>query len=249
MKFPPKSGSTLRKTWNRFVFASLLALLLPAVSAYAESDHQHQKGDLRQAALNGPTIEIDPTFLYYQNRSEESIADEMVQNGFKAVHYFVVNESNVNVKLIEAFHKRGIAVWALVLGNGSYSVVGYPADWPEWQMQLLTPVNDGFYRFSPFSDKYVAWKKKSLATLVTKYPFDGIEVAEPYFPEWDGIKRGVYGDVGPLAQEAFKKEYGLGMPNFTNPNDPNYYETNRELYEKWIEFRVNAVNRFVEPAY
>lgn len=232
------------------MFALVIQLFIPAIPSSAEqydpvSLVHGTKINQKQAALSGPTIQLDPTFPYYQNRSVDSIADEIVQNGFKAVHYFVVNENNVNRELIDAFHERGIPVWALVLGNGSYSVAGFPADWPEWQMQLLKPLNDGYYRFSPHSEKYVAWKKQALANLVTDYPFDGIEVAEPYFPEWNGIERGVYGDVGPLAQAGFKKQYGLDIPNFLDPASPNYFKTNHDLYQKWINFRVDTVNSFL----
>ncbi|MFS0838178.1 N-acyl-D-glucosamine 2-epimerase [Paenibacillus sp. 1P03SA] len=77
------------------------------------------------------------------------------------------------------------------------------------------------------------------------YPFDGIEVAEPYFPEWDGINRGVYGDVGPLAQKAFRDKTGLEMPDFTDASSPHYYLTDTAAYRKWVDFRVEAVNDFL----
>ncbi|WP_258881542.1 N-acyl-D-glucosamine 2-epimerase [Paenibacillus sp. sptzw28] len=198
-----------------------------------------------KAALYGPTIQIDPGFLYYRNRSPESIADEILQNGYTSVRYFVVNENIVDRALIDAFHERGVAVWATVLGNGSYSVEQFPAEWPGWQMKLLKPVNDGYYRFSPFSKGYRTWKKQALVRLVMEYPFDGIEVAEPYLPEWDGIDSGVYGDVGPLAQEAFLQATGRLMPNFTDPAASDYYLKNPELYEQWVDFRVQAVNGFL----
>ncbi|EJW18705.1 N-acyl-D-glucosamine 2-epimerase [Paenibacillus alvei] len=224
--------------------------LLSSAESSTTKHHKHlcknNANKHHASALAGPTIQVDPTFRYYQDRSTASIADEMVQNGYVGVHYFVVNENNVNRELIEAFQQRGLYVWALVLGNGSYSVEGFPPEWPSWQMELLKPVNDGYYRFSPHNKDYVQWKKQKLAQLVRDYPFDGIEVAEPYFPEWDGIRRGVYGDVGPLAQAAFKEQYGHPrIPNFTDPRDPDYYLTNTALYRDWVEFRVNAVNSFL----
>lgn len=228
--------------------ASGIHTLPPARMMHAEKqgDPCACAGKHKASALSGPTIQVDPSFAYYQNRSAASIADEIVQNGYTSVHYFVVNENIVNRELIEAFQKRGLSVWALVLGNGSYSVEGFPADWPSWQMELLKPVNDGYYRFSPHSESYVQWKKLKLAQLVRDYPFDGIEVAEPYFPEWDGIHSGVYGDVGPLAQAAFQQQYGHPrIPNFTNPRHPDYYLTNKALYKDWVEFRVDAVNSFL----
>ncbi|KKI92145.1 N-acyl-D-glucosamine 2-epimerase [Bacillus sp. SA1-12] len=201
---------------------------------------------MREAALNGKSIQIDPGFAYYQGRSVESIADEIKLAGYKAVHYFVVNENNVNGDLIDAFHERGIAVWALVLGNGTYSTERFPKEWPDWQMELLQPLNDGYIRLSPHSEGYKAWKKQALANLVTEYPFDGIEIAEPYFPEWNGIERGVYGDVGPLAQQAFYDKYHQDIPDFVNEDSENYYLNNQSLYKKWIHFRVETVNHFLD---
>ncbi|WCF08194.1 N-acyl-D-glucosamine 2-epimerase [Paenibacillus thiaminolyticus] len=245
-----------QRGWYRQAGICLAALtvlfyVLPSGSGQAAEQGEQGAGAAlgtgKASALSGPTIQVDPGFRYYQNRSAASIADEIVQNGYKSVRYFVVNENQVNRELVEACQERGLLVWALVLGNGSYSVEGFPADWPSWQMELLTPVNDGYYRFSPHSEAYVQWKKEKLAGLVRDIPFDGIEVAEPYFPEWDGIDRGVYGDVGSLAQAAFREQYGHDrIPNFTDPDDPDFYLTNVELYEDWIEFRVEAVNRFLD---
>lgn len=204
----------------------------------------------RSCGLSGPSIEIDPTFSYYLDRSVESVADEIAANGYRTVHYFVVNERSVNGPLIKAFRARGIAVWALVVGNGSYSVDGWPSDWPDWQMQLLKPIDlGGFHFFSPFSHAYVDWKKQLLAGLVRDYPFDGLEIAEPYFPEWNGIASGDYGDVGPLAQAVFQQEYGLTIPDFTGPSAPDYYHTDTARYQKWIQFRVDAVNRYLNELF
>ncbi|WP_274363023.1 N-acyl-D-glucosamine 2-epimerase [Paenibacillus thermotolerans] len=200
----------------------------------------------KRHALYGPSIQVDPLFPYYLNRSCDSIADEIAVSGYGSVHYFVVNENIVNGELIEAFRRRGIAVWAMVLGNGTFSTERFPADWPSWQMELLQETNDGFTRFSHFCSEYAEWKKAAMARLVSDYPFDGIEIAEPYFPEWDGIERGVYGDVGPHARRRFMEIYGLPIPHFRDTQSPNYYKTNKELYAKWVEFRVDAVNGFID---
>ncbi|PLS18783.1 N-acyl-D-glucosamine 2-epimerase [Bacillus sp. M6-12] len=200
----------------------------------------------KENAIKGKSIQIDPSFPYYQGRSAESIADELELAGYKSVHYFITNENNVNPQLITALQNRGIAVWGLVLGNGTYSTERFPPEWPKWQMELLKPVNDGYIRFSLFSEEYVSWKKETVANLVKEHPFDGIEIAEPYFPEWNGISRGVYGDVGPLAKQAFKAAYGREIPDFTNEKSKNYYLSNKTLYSKWVNFRVKAVNDFLD---
>ncbi|WP_339208607.1 N-acyl-D-glucosamine 2-epimerase [Paenibacillus sp. FSL K6-3182] len=203
------------------------------------------KDSFRNQAVSGPSIQIDPSFPYYQQRSPESIVEEIMLAGYQSVHYFVVNEHVIQKELLLAFRQNGIPVWAMVIGNGTFSTDRFPEEWPSWQMKLLKEPNDGFWRLSPFSEGYVQWKKSAMAKLVTEYPFDGIEIAEPYFPEWGGIERGVYGDVGPLAQSAFRARYGVDMPDFTNAAAPNYYLRDVQTYNKWIEFRVEAVNGFI----
>ncbi|RKN84266.1 N-acyl-D-glucosamine 2-epimerase [Paenibacillus ginsengarvi] len=199
-----------------------------------------------QRGVSGPSIQVDPLFPYYENRTPDSIAEEIEAAGYAIVHYFVVSESRVNGELIRAFQRRGMFVWALVLGNGTFSTAGYPDDWPRWQMELLKPCDDGYTRFSYFSEAYVSWKQSAISEMLVRYPFDGIEIAEPYFPEWDGIRRGVYGDVGPLARAAFRKQYGHEIPDFVNRRSPNYYKTNQAAYKAWIHFRVEAVNGFLD---
>lgn len=215
------------------------AVALPGVAAAAVPSARRD--------LLGPSIQVDPTFPYYLDRSADSIADEIRANGYRVVHYFVVNELSVNGEFVDALRRRGIAVWAMVVGNGSYAVDGWPDGWEQWQMQLLKPIDlGGFHFFSPFSDPYVRWKKQLLASLVGRYPFDGLELAEPYFPEWNGIQSGVYGDVGTLAQQAFRDAYGQDIPEFSDPDSPAYYRTDTARYAKWVQFRVDAVNRYLD---
>jgi len=213
-----------------------------------QNERQNERSNRSGMAdgINGPSIQVDPLFPYYANRSADSIAEEVLLAGYRIVHYFVVNENNINAELIRAFHRRGMFVWALVLGNGTFSTEGYPKEWTQWEMKLLKPVEDGYRRFSYFSTDYVRWKKNTIAELLVRHPFDGIEIAEPYFPEWDGIRRGVYGDVGPMAQEAFMGRYGCRMPDFVNRLSPRYYKRDTATYTKWVEFRVDAVNGFVD---
>lgn len=195
--------------------------------------------------MNGPSIQIDPLFPYYANRSRDSIADEIALAGYQTVHYFVVRENEVDGALVAAFQRRGIAVWAMVLGNGSFGVSQLPPAWKEWRMELLREPNDGFQRLSHFAPEYVEWKKKVAARLVTDIPFDGFEVAEPYFPEWNGLRSGVYGDIGPHAQRAFRARYGEDMPNFRDKHARNYYRKVPKLYGQWVDLRVNAVNGLI----
>ncbi|MEQ7801504.1 hypothetical protein ABDJ41_17050 [Pedobacter sp. ASV1-7] len=226
-----------------FVFMGLGCKVEYVPKPKAGIDVEKQLND----TLSGLSIQVDANFAYYKNRSNESIADEIVLAGYKTVRYLVLNESNVNVGLIQAFHKRGMKVWLQASGSVTYETNGYPVDWPSWKMELNNSVNgkNGYIFLSPFNKSFVKWKKESLARLMVSYPFDGVELTEPYFPEWDAISKGTYGDVGPNAQLAFKSEYGLNMPDFNNPEAANYYKKNPEIYKKWMDCRVNAVNEYL----
>lgn len=197
----------------------------------------------------GPSIKVDPQFAYYRERSAQSIADEIHLAGYDVVHLVVVNEHRVDGALIRALKQRGIAVWALVFGNGTYSTDDLPAAWPQWQMELLTlgPAL-GYTFFSHFSRAYRQWKKAAAAALVSDHPVDGFEIMEAFFPEWAGLESGVYGDIGPLATHAFERVHGMAAPHFADPNSPLYFAAprNRERYRRWVDFRVNAVNSLVD---
>ncbi|MBC9929253.1 N-acyl-D-glucosamine 2-epimerase [Chitinophaga qingshengii] len=215
------------------------------VLAVAQTQTTTPAADLRCNALHGRAAKIDPSYSYYKNRSAESIADELSLAGYKAVHYMVVNELDVRADLVDALHQKGIAVWLMVFANGTYSAWGFPAGWENWKMGVLNPgtVAAGFTYFSPFSSSYVSWKKQTLASIVSTIPFDGVELFEAFFPEfaWNGIANSHYGDIGPNAQAAFQQKYNLPIPNFTNSSDPNYYQTNSTLYNKWMQFRVDGL--------
>ncbi|MFC0216667.1 N-acyl-D-glucosamine 2-epimerase [Paenibacillus chartarius] len=196
-----------------------------------------------------PSIQIDPSFPYYRQRSPDSIADELQLAGYRAVHIFVTNEFDVDAELVRALHRCRLEVWALTLGNGTFTTAHLPSGWEGWQMGLLKTVNDGYTRLSPFCPAYVAWKKQALAALVRSIPFDGLHIAEPYLPEWGGLKSGTYGDVGAHAAAAFRRTYGAAIPEFRNRLSPRYYRKQPELYEAWVQFRVDGVNDYVDEIF
>lgn len=201
---------------------------------------------VRPWAMEGPSIQIDPLFPYYVGRSRESIAEEIELAGYRTVHYFVVRENQVDAGLVDAFQRRGIAVWAMVLGNGAFGSSHLPPEWNEWRMELLKEPKDGFQRLSHFSSEYVDWKKRAVAQMVTNIPFDGFEVAEPYFPEWNGLRTGTYGDVGPHARQAFRERCGEEIPEFIDKRASNFYKKVPDLYAQWVDMRVDGVNSLID---
>lgn len=200
---------------------------------------------MRKADWLGPSIQIDPAFAYYRDRSADSVARELKQAGYRSVRYFVTREDRVDGRLVEALKRHGLFVWAMTLGNGTYVTGHLPAGWERWRMELLKPAKDGYTRLSPHSEGYLDWKRQALVRLAQEHPFDGLEIAEAYFPEWDGLATGTYGDVGPLALAAFRSYSGMLPPEFVHRTSPAYYKKDRARYRAWVEFRVHAVNRFL----
>lgn len=202
--------------------------------------------EAKKLLFHGPTPTVDPNFAYYQGRSPESVAEELALRGYKAVHLVITSEKNVNGALIDALHAEGIAVWGMVWAGGTYSTTGFPPQWPQWRQQLITPAApSGFIYLSLFNPDYRAWKKQAVAELVKTYPIDGIELVEAFFPNWDGLKSGVYGDIGPAAQAAFRQRYGEEPPEFIDRNSPRYYTKVPDLYQKWVQLRVDGITDFL----
>lgn len=192
-------------------------------------------------------IQIDPDFAYYQGRTEESIAEELKLNDYTIVHYFITNENRINVKLVEELKKAGLEVWALVLGNGSYSTQGFPSDWQSWRMEHIQSKGfDGFYHFCMNNENYREWKKASLAKVITSAPFDGVELAESYLPEINGFSTGNYACICDHCLEIFAKKWQEKPLEFVNQSASNYYRRNLDAYEKWIQFRVYTVTDFLD---
>lgn len=225
----------------------LIAPMLLLLGGPTQTETVAKASDLRAQLFSGPTPTVDAAFAYYQGRSADSIAEEIALRGYEAVHMVITSEMRVNAELIDAFHDHGIAVWGMVWAGGTYSTEGFPAEWPEWRQQLITPAApDGFIYLSPYHPGFRAWKKASLSKLVQEYPFDGIELVEAFFPNWNGLQSGVYGDIGPYAQAAFRDRFGKEPPNFTDRSSPLYYTKVPELFEEWTQFRVDTVTEWLD---
>ncbi|SMD16692.1 hypothetical protein [Pedobacter nyackensis] len=201
----------------------------------------------KRNALKGPSIQFSPGFAYYLNRSKESLVEEIELAGYKTVHYFITNENVVDKELVKAFQKRNIAVWAMVLGNGTYSTDFFPKGWEKWKVKFIAPYTfEGFTFLSPFSKEYLGWKKQALGQLLKGNLFDGIEFAEAYLPgSWEEKAKASHGDVSENAVAAFQQKYHRRIPDFFNKQSPDYFKTDTTLYNLWVNFRVDGVNSFL----
>lgn len=198
----------------------------------------------------GRSIQVDSGFAYYQDRSKESIASEIHVNGFRAVRLIVTNDAAPDAALVEACRKQGLAVWYTSFGNGKYGVAGLPAGWESWKMVLRAKkpneVAGGFTYFCLNNPEYLMWKKKQVVETLTRVPFDGFEMAEPFWPAYKGPESPSYGCLCDACKGAFLRMYPdeRTIPEFSDPKSIRYYKTNTRLYRKWMDFRVRSVVSF-----
>ena len=87
-------------------------------------------------AVLGKSVQVDPTFAYYTDRSPESIAAELKVNGYKAMRYIVTRESAAKAELVDACHAAGLTVTYTTFGNGVYSTGDLPPGWADLRMRM-----------------------------------------------------------------------------------------------------------------
>lgn len=194
------------------------------------------------------STQLDPGFAYYQDRSPESIASEIKANGYGCVRLVVTADGSTDPKLVEAFHKAGLAVWYMTFGNGVYGTGSLPSGWESWRMRLRDDNASvgGFTYLCLNNPAYREWKKQKVVEALKRIPFDGFETAESFWPSFQGPASPLYGCLCDNCRAAFRRMYPdeADIPDFTNESSPNYYKTNHELYEKWVEFRAVSVASF-----
>jgi len=187
-------------------------------------------------------VQIDP-FLgrYYANRSAESIAEEIAANGFQGVQYIVTRDSRVNRDLLKALRQRRIHVDYATFGNGTYDTTDLPDGWQQWRMVTRQPMNDGYTRLCLHHPEYRRWKKARIASVLRQYPFDGVHIMEPFWPEYPGPSAPAYACLCKRCRSLFSQMYhGEQPPDFTDEAHPRFWRTQQELYAKWVEFRAKS---------
>ncbi|MDH7602438.1 MAG: hypothetical protein QHI38_09875 [Armatimonadota bacterium] len=200
-------------------------------------------------AFGGRSITVDPAYPYYKDRSVESVVEEIKANGYDEVRLCCVNESGIDGKLVKAFADAGVRVWMLTFTNGVYSRVDLPKGWEAWRMKLRKkPDPAGFTMLCPNNRDYRAWKKQQVTAALQKYPFYGIDLAEPQMPAYPGPESEYYGCFCDACLAEFKRLYPDApcFPDFDDPKSPHYWKTDKELYEKWVGFRVASVVNWLD---
>lgn len=197
--------------------------------------------------IKGNSIQIDPQMLYEQQIAPETLIADLRMANIKSVHFFIVsdwdgsrNDQLLKPAYLAALNKADIAVWIMLLGNCIYGNSHLPV---EWQMEFLTPYpNQGIKFYSFHRADFVDWQVNRVKRILQNYAVNGIEFAESYFPEWKTQKgNGFYGDVSLFARRQFTEKY-VGASAATLSFD--YIAQNADLYNKWMDFRADAILSF-----
>lgn len=217
-------------------------------------DSPEAKRERREKMLHGRTVQIDTTFPYYFNRSNESIASELRVNGFDGAYCFTTADTGLRPGLTGELQRQKLGAGlmtlpSLVYWNETQLDERLPEGWRNWLIGFTGNEMDQ-YRFIGFvHPEYNAWYKKYLNAMLRRHRFDAFTFAEIMYPIYDGPERTppFYGDVSPGFQAAFRQATGNAeFPNFTDPADPDYFRTNTELYRELVEYRVRTINDFYD---
>lgn len=201
----------------------------------------------------GHSVTVDPGFAYYKDRSPESIASEIHQNGYRIVRYIPRTTGNIDGRLIAAFHDEGIGVWYLAFGNGTYSTEGFPPDWVKWKMVtrsdlLGKPLSDGYQRLCLNHPDFRRWQKRQMGEALKRFPLQGIDIAEPHWPEYPGPESPAYacfcGQCRRVFRQMFPEEKEL--PDIIDADSPRAPSRNPELWRKWLQFREATLTDFLD---
>lgn len=197
-----------------------------------------------------PCIQVDPDFPYYQNRSWDSVAEEVAINGFQQVAITGTSPKVLIPELITALKKKGLTVRCLYGPMNGYYVSqskNLPEGWEKWRVTYAgtDPFLDIAF-FCPNEPASLEWRKKEVTDALLAHPeIDIFDVGEIFY--FGNLEPNLnYACVCQRCVDKFTNAYPeeKNIPDFVNTKSIYYYKTNKELYKKWVEFRVDAAVKY-----
>jgi hypothetical protein len=208
--------------------------------------------------LAGPSVSIAENQPLYENQSWEKTAEDVKQKGFTAVNIIVIAGANPlerQLAQVRAFHEAGIK--CVMMYYPTTDLQAYDAH-PEWRQRLLG--GDSKFDWRVYLCPNAAGYRKHTSVLVRDWlkdvPYDGIIFSEPWFEVWGGPypKNPTHTHYGCLCDNCVAKYRKIADINARDlfKQESEYYFTkpeNKELYKKWMDFRVETVVSFCEEIY
>ncbi|HLK58407.1 MAG TPA: hypothetical protein VKU00_17700 [Chthonomonadaceae bacterium] len=199
-------------------------------------------------------VEVDPQLSYYQDRTPESIAEELRLHDIRDVRYVLTADSNVAPRLLQALQERHIRVWYATFMNGVYPAgkKDLPPGWQDWRMVRRAELQGGkppdFTYLCLNDPDYRAWKKRQIGRMLRRYPFAGVDLIEPYWPDTPGPESDNYGCFCPHCAAAFHMMFPeeTALPDTLHAGSPRSPSNAPALWRKWLQFRRATVTGFLD---
>lgn len=199
----------------------------------------------------GPNVYIQTANKYYAGKTWEKAAEEIKNKGYTAVHLTPVELTPSTYykqkEMVDAFHKAGLPV-ALTIYPGT-DFWAYNA-YPQWHQSFL---KGGGSKWSwrvyncLREEEFIDYTIKYLQEQFLEYGYDALHISEPWLEVWGGPNNPeLYACFCDRCRSAFENETGVDPVELFNNRSQYYYTKNPELYQKWVDFRVDTVASFVD---
>jgi len=202
--------------------------------------------------MAGPSISVDPLFDFYKERKWLEIADLLKCYGYTNVVIVFTRDMpyDKHREIVDAFHSSGLKCTIRI--NPPTDFEAYERH-PEWRQRML----DGSAKYDwrvylcPNNENFTKYYCAKIANILKNVPYDCLSISELWFEVWGGAYRnntnkGKYACLCDKCVEAFKIRTHIDPRELFNEKSPLYFELpeNSEIYQKWVNFRADTINRF-----
>ncbi|MCX7919743.1 MAG: hypothetical protein N3A72_09110 [bacterium] len=200
----------------------------------------------------GPTISIDPLFEFYKPKSWHEWAKDIKSFGFTAVRLVIVTDIPIatQLEIVTAFHQEGLGCVLQIFPTTDFAAY---EQHPEWRQRLLSGGSKYDWRvyLCPNHSEFVKFMCARIERTLRRVPYDGIQLAEPWFEVWggpyeDNPAKGGYACLCDSCVKEFRRFTGVNPRDMFDEKNKYYFTKpdNRNLYEQWIEFRIDTITAF-----
>lgn len=208
--------------------------------------------------FEGPWISIDPLFSYYHHSSWEETARKVKNLGFTGVEIINIQEEpgiGKQKHIVEAFQAEGLLCILRIYPTTDFSAYERHSDWRQISLDGSSG-HDWRVYLCPNSSEFRHYISEKIARMIREVQYDALELSEPWFEVWGGPykenpQQGKYACFCPHCLDRFRGLTGKDGRSLFDPESGYYFlkEENKELYEQWMQMRVDSIIDFCAEIY
>jgi len=205
-----------------------------------------------QPVLKRENLEVYFDDGYRHNASIEDLVKRWVDDGIRVVHvvgWHQYPKWTYNYeRLIRLCHSNGILVYAWL--DPPQVSEKFWAEHPAWQEtnyrgEAIRP--SWRYPMALTDPACLAAVKEVFKEFLTKYDWDGVDLAELYFEAGNGPRDPrLLTPMHPSARDEFRRRCGFDPALLLDPLSANYWKKNPNAWKMFEDYRVDAITRFHE---